>query len=171
MTGFFSYLHPLCNCFLIEIGQQVNNFSFIGDATDKPVTQEGMKISLFDVSDPSNPVAINSIIKSSSYTPVEYDYRALSVLNNNGRYRFALPIESCSRYTDEFESLWTSFNSLMLLEVDTTSNNPQLIERGVVLPDETKQPYANGWQDRSVIHGNQVWHSTWAENAQVFGPF
>ncbi|AGH42841.1 hypothetical protein C427_0731 [Paraglaciecola psychrophila 170] len=135
------------------------------------MTQEGMKISLFDVSDPSNPVAINSIIKSSSYTPVEYDYRALSVLNNNGRYRFALPIESCSRYTDEFESLWTSFNSLMLLEVDTTSNNPQLIERGVVLPDETKQPYANGWQDRSVIHGNQVWHSTWAENAQVFGPF
>jgi hypothetical protein len=40
-----------------------------------------------------------------------------------------------------------------------------------MLPDETKHPYANGWQDRSVIHDNQVWHSTWAENAQVFGPF
>jgi hypothetical protein len=179
IPGFSSYLHPLDNGFLIGVGQQVNNFSLIGEATDEPVAQEGMKISLFDVSDPSNPVAVNSIIKSSSYTPVEYDYRALSVLNNNGSYRFALPIESWSRYTDEFESFWASFNSLMLLEVDTTSNNPQLIERGVVLPDETKQPYANGWQDRSVIHGdnvyyihgNQVWHSTWAEDAQVFGPF
>jgi hypothetical protein len=41
------------------------------------------------------------------------------------------------------------------------------------------EAYANGWQDRSVIHGdnvyyihgNQVWHTTWAEDATIFGPF
>lgn len=63
-----------------------------------------MKISLFVVSNLSNPFPINSIINSGSYILFENDYLALSVLNNNGSYRCALPIESWSRNNDEFES-------------------------------------------------------------------
>lgn len=181
IPGFSSYLHPLDNGYLLGIGQQVNpnNIPVDGEVTDEPVTEEGMKISLFNVSDPSNPVEVNSIVKPSSYTPVEYDYRVLSVLNNNGSYQFALPIESWNLPSDEFARFWAPTNSLMLLEVDTTSNSPELIQRSEMRPDMSEQPYASGWQDRSVIHGenvyyihgNQVWHSTWIEDGKVFGPF
>ncbi len=181
IPGFSSYLHPLDNGYLLGVGQQVNinNIPENGEVTDEPVTQEGMKISLFNVSDPTNPVEVNSIVKPSSYTPVEYDYRALSVLNNDGSYQFALPIESWNTPSDELVHFWAPSNSLMLLEVDTTSNSPELIQRSEVRPDVSEQPYAYGWEDRSVIHGNnvyyihgnQVWHTTWAEDAEVFGPF
>jgi uncharacterized secreted protein with C-terminal beta-propeller domain len=181
IPGFSSYLHPLENGFLLGVGQQVNvnNIPENGEVTEVPVTQEGMKISLFNVSDPSNPVEVNSIVKPSSYTPVEYDYRALSVLNNNGSYQFALPIESWNMPSDELVRLWAPSSRLMLLEVDTTSNSPELILRSEVVPDVSDQPYAYGYEDRSVIHGNnvyyihgnQVWHTTWAEDALIFGPF
>lgn len=181
IPGFSSYLHPLDNGYLLGIGQQVNvnNIPEDGEVTDEPVTEEGMKMSLFNVSDPSNPVEVNSIIKPSSYTPVEYDYRSLSVLNNEGSYQFALPVESWNIPSDEFARFWAPSNSLMLLEVDTTSISPELILRSEVVPDTADEPYSSGWQDRSVIHGenvyyihgNQVWHTTWAEDAEVFGPF
>ena len=181
IPGFSSYLHPLDNGYLLGIGQQVNVniISEDGVVTDQPVTQEGMKISLFNVSDPTNPIEVNSIIKSSSYTPVEYDYRALSVLNNKSNYQFALPIESWNMPSDESVGSWVASNSLMLLEVDTTSNNPELILRNEVRPDVSDKSYVYGWEDRSVIHGNnvyyihgnQVWQTTWAKDAVVFGPF
>jgi len=180
IPGVSNYLHPLDNGYLIGVGQQVNvnNIPESGVVTDEPVTQEGMKISLFNVSDPTNPVEVNSIIKPSSYTPVEYDYRALTVLNSNGNYQFALPIESWNMSIDERLGFGSS-NSLLLLEVDTTSNNVELIQRSEVRPDVSEEHYASGWNDRSIIHGdnvyyihgNQVWHTTWAEDAEVFGPF
>jgi uncharacterized secreted protein with C-terminal beta-propeller domain len=180
IPGFSSYLHPLDNGYLLGVGQQVNvnNIPENGEVTDQPVTEQGMKISLFNVSDPSNPVEVNSIIKPNSYTPVEYDYRALSVLNNSGSYQFALPLESWYTPSDELARFWAPANSLLLLEVDTTSNAPELIQRSEVRP-EMSADYASGWDDRSIIHGdnvyyihgNQVWHTTWAEDAAVFGPF
>ena len=181
IPGFSSYLHPLDNGYLLGVGQQVNvnNILESGEVTDEPVPEEGMKISLFNVSDPSNPVEVNSIIKPNSYTPVEYDYRALSVLNSSGSYQFALPIESWNISSDEVKGFWAPSNSLLLLEVDTNAGNPELMQRSQVRPDVSEQPYAYGWQDRSVIHGdnvyyihgNQVWHTTWAEGAPVLGPF
>lgn len=181
IPGFSSYLHPLDNGYLIGVGQQVNlnNISGNGDVIDEVVTQEGMKISLFNVSDPTNPVEVNSIVKPSSYTPVEYDYRALSVLNNNGSYQFALPVENWNRPFDELLSVWSPSNSLLLFEVDTASVNPELIQRREVRPELSTQTNANSWEDRSVIHGdnvyyihgNQVWHTTWDKDAEIFGPF
>ena len=181
IPGFSSYLHPLDNGYLLGVGQQVNAnvITENGEVTDQPVTQEGMKISLFDVSDPTTPIEVNSIIKSNSYTPVEYDYRALSVLNDNGKYQFALPIESWNMPSDESVGFWVASNSLMLLEVDTTSTNAELILRSEVRPDVSEKSYAYGWEDRSVIHGNnvyyihgnQVWQTTWAKDAAVLGPF
>lgn len=181
IPGFSSYLHPLDNGYLLGVGQQVNvnNIPENGEVIDAPVTQEGVKISLFNVSDPSNPVEVNSVVKPSSYTPVEYDYRALSVLNNDGNYQFALPVESWNTPTDELVRYWAPSNSLLLLEVDTTSNNPELILRSEVVPKVDEHNYASGFEDRSVIHGNnvyyihgnQVWHTTWVEDGLISGPF
>ncbi|MBU3004679.1 beta-propeller domain-containing protein [Paraglaciecola arctica] len=180
IPGFSSYLHPLDNGYLLGVGQQVSvtDIPENGEVTIQPVSEEGMKISLFDVTDPSNPLEVNSIVKTSAYTPVEYDYRALSVLNTEGSYQFALPVESWNQGRDELTRIWAPTNSLLLLEVDTTATTPELIQRSVVSP-KMSDSYSSGWDDRSVIHGdnvyyihgNQVWQTTWAEDAAIFGPF
>ncbi|WP_299082100.1 beta-propeller domain-containing protein [uncultured Paraglaciecola sp.] len=181
IPGFSNYLHPLDNGYLLGVGQQVNvnNIPEDGRVTIQPVIQEGMKVSLFDVTDPSHPVEVNSLVKLGGYTPVEYDYRALTVLNTDGNYKFALPTESWNFRANDREGAWVSSFSLMLLEVDTRSNSPELIKRSEIRPSLQTESYVNGAQDRSVIHGdnvyyihgNHVWQSTWAEKAAVFGPY
>ncbi|MFT4939112.1 MAG: putative secreted protein with C-terminal beta-propeller domain [Paraglaciecola sp.] len=178
IPGFSSYLHPLDNQYLLGVGQQVgNNIPPSGAITIEPVTQQGMKVSLFDVSDPANPIEINSIVKESAYTPVEYDYRALAVLNDSGRYQFSMPIERWG--SPEISGIWQQSNSLMLLEVDTQAAQPELLERATINASNEQEYYIYSGDDRSVIHGehvyyihgNQVWHSLWQSDAEVSGPY
>lgn len=161
IPGFSSYLHPLDNDYLLGIGQQVNlnNLPQEREATDEPITTvEGVKISLFDVSDPSQPKEVTSLVESSSYAPIEYDYRALSMVNVEGQYQFALPIESWKPASDESGPNWTPPNSLMLLEVDTASLNPRLFMKQHIRPDMSDLLYSSGWQERSVIHNQNVYY-------------
>jgi uncharacterized secreted protein with C-terminal beta-propeller domain len=181
IPGFSNYLHPLDNGYLLGVGQQVNprDVPESGELTTPPVTQEGMKVSLFDITDPTKPSEVNSIVWTQSYTPVEYDYRALTVLNANGSYKFALPVESWGESTQGDARIWRSKNSLALLEVDTTVATPELIQRGELMAKPEGEHYIYGGQDRSVlhgeqiyyIHGNQVWHSTWVEGGELLGPY
>lgn len=179
IPGFSSYLHPLDNGYLLGIGQQVNARNTLEDAIEpvEPISSGGMKVSLFDVTDPSNPLEVGNMVKPDSYTPVEYDYHALTVLNTAGNYQFALPVERSVTVESEEGKIWTSENSLVLLEIDTTATQPELIERSVL--KVTTEGYFYGGNDRSIIHdeniyyihGNQVWRSTWEEEGEVFGPY
>ena len=100
IPGFSSYLHPMENGYLLGVGQEVslqtvNNVAPVDG--EEPATfpvNTGAKISLFDVSDPSNPIEISNVSFDDAYTPVEYDYRALSVLKNGDQYQFAMPLEA-----------------------------------------------------------------------------
>ncbi|MFT5675279.1 MAG: putative secreted protein with C-terminal beta-propeller domain [Paraglaciecola sp.] len=178
IPGFSSYLHPLDNQYLLGVGQQVgSNIPPSGPIPIEPVTQQGMKVSLFDVSDPANPIEVNYIVKESAYTPVEYDYRALAVFNDSGRYQFSMPVEQWGRPVST--SIWQQSNSLILLEVDTQAAQPELLERATINAYNEPGYYINSGDDRSVIHGahvyyihgNQVWHSLWQSNAEVTGPY
>ena len=136
-----------------------------------------MKLSLFDVSDPANPIEVNSIVKERAYTPVEYDYRALAVLNNAGHYQFAMPVEHWGGLN--VIGQWQPSHSLLLLEVDTQAAQPVLLERTSLSADNEQDFYIYGGDDRSVIHGehvyyihgNKVWHSLWQSEASIDGPY
>jgi uncharacterized secreted protein with C-terminal beta-propeller domain len=180
VPGFSSYLFPMQNNYLLGVGQQVNaaNIPETGSVPEAPVTQEGMKISLFDVNDPANPIEINNIVMAQSYTPVEYDYRALSALNSNGNYQFALPVEQWGQ-SDAEMGLWWNQSSLLLLQVDTNTGQPTLVQNKQVLVPNPADYYIYGGDDRSVIHGehvfyihgNQVWHSLWNDDLKPQGPY
>jgi uncharacterized secreted protein with C-terminal beta-propeller domain len=180
IPGFSSYLFPMDNNYLLGVGQQVNaaNIPERGSLPDEPVTQEGMKISLFDVVDPANPIEINSIVMAQAYTPVEYDYRALSALNSDGAYQFALPVEQWGQ-SDAEMGLWWANSSLLLLQVDTNSGQPMLLQNKQVQLANPAAYYIYSGDDRSVIHGdhvfyihgNQVWHSVWHDKLQPTGPY
>jgi uncharacterized secreted protein with C-terminal beta-propeller domain len=183
IPGFSSYLHPLDNGYLLGVGQQVSvqEIPETGTIPIDPPTPSGIKVSLFDVSDPAAPREINSVIKENGYTPVEYDYKALSVLNNNGMYQFAMPIEQWGLGGDDIQSdrYWAPINSLLMLEVDTQSSGASLTQLNQLSVENAQDAYIGGGNDRSVIHGehvyyihgNQVWHSLWQQNALADGPY
>lgn len=194
VPGFSSYLHPLDNGYVLGVGQDVEEVEIPGTGETPrtaPVTT-GVKVSLFDATDPANPLELSSVSFEDTYTPVEYDYKALSVLKTGSQYKFAMPLEAwletevsgeegSDQQGDEAETttIWMPHNSLLMLDVNAAggAGEMQVVNRMEVEND----PYEYVWsgEDRSVIHGenvyfvhgNQVWHSLWAKDAAVTGPY
>jgi hypothetical protein len=183
IPGFSSYIQPLENGYLLGVGQQVSAQDLPQVSIGPIVTpqNDGMKISLFDVRDPTNPVEVTKLVKENAFTPVEYDYKALSVLNINGAYQFALPIEEWGDFGTSLSSgrSINYRNSLMLLQTDTTSTAPELALVDTVSPTLGEEFYYYASDDRSVIqgnkvyylHGNEVWLSDWSQAGSILGPF
>ena len=100
ITGFSSYLHPVGENLLLGVGQEADPDGRI----------EGLQISLFDTSDPTDPRRVNqllledildlsetdSIDASGSSSPVEYDHRAFLFYENSS----FIP----------YESYWSSYS-------------------------------------------------------------
>lgn len=80
LPGFSDYLHPYGNNYIIGIGQETS----IGEYDN--VVIEGVKISLFDVSDYSNPKIIDSRVigKKGSRTAISRDHKAFLIDASNG---------------------------------------------------------------------------------------
>ncbi|BFT29414.1 hypothetical protein D210916BOD24_05900 [Alteromonas sp. D210916BOD_24] len=175
IPGFSSYLHPMENGLLLGVGQQVSVENLPETGTQPQVTPvvEGMKVSLFDVLDPANPIVLDELVWSDAYTPVEYEHRALSVLKTEGGYRFAIPSETWS--TDE-ENWYLSY-SLNLLQVDSAQRSLSLING--MKPTLDQAMYFTSYSDRSILHGdhvyylrgNAIFHALWQEGALVNGPY
>lgn len=179
IPGFSSYLHPMENGYLLGVGQQVSveNIPQTGTIPVQPPVVSGMKVSLFDITDPSQPVELDSVVKEQAYTPVEYNYRALSVLNTDGNYQFALPVEQWG--LDTFADFWAPNNSLLLLQADTNASQVELVEVDQLNVNVNSDTYIYSGDDRSVIHGNhvyyvhgnQIWHGLWQQNTDLDGPY
>jgi len=196
IPGYSSYLHPISDSLLVGIGQNVdpNRLFFIeGDGTaDDEITPiiEGAKISLFDVSDMNNPTEIKSIVYENGYTPVEFDYHALTYLKTaDNTHRFGLPVERwlservVDTETGQEYYIWVPENSLQLIEVTGNDANANLLEIGSVTPveptDASEATYVSGWDDRAIfhgddiyyLHGNSIWKSYWLTPELTTGPF
>ncbi|MDF2179411.1 beta-propeller domain-containing protein [Aliiglaciecola sp. CAU 1673] len=180
IPGFSSYLHPLENGYLLGIGQEVSIESLPdgnGIPVDNPV-RSGVKVSLFDVRDPANPKEVGTLVKGDGYTPVEYDYKALTVLQTDNGYRFAMPLEQWQSCEEVCTAVWQPRNSLLMLDVDTTADG-SLTELRQLEVKQDEEYYFFGGNDRSVIHGdhlyyihgNSVWHSQWQADAEITGPY
>jgi len=68
IPGYSSYLHPIGDGLVLGVGQ---------DADTNGRTQ-GAKVSLFDVSDPTNPVELDTWVEIDGYSDVEWDHRAFT---------------------------------------------------------------------------------------------
>ncbi|GAB5381292.1 MAG: beta-propeller domain-containing protein [Aliiglaciecola sp.] len=183
IPGFSSYLHPMENDLLLGIGQQINlaDIPATGEQVIAPVPVSGLKISLFDVRDPANPLEITPLVIEDAYTPVEWNYKALSALNIEGVYQFALPVEQWGNSDDidpASTSMLRSRNSLVLLQSDSNAQDPTLDWVNSLEVENTSDTYVYSGDDRSIIHGqnvyyirgNQVWLSSWSDG-QISGPF
>ena len=73
IPGFSRYLHPLSGGLLLGIGR---------DADPNTGRERGLQASLFDVSDPANPVQLSVLpLGDNARSPVEFDHRAFRYVN------------------------------------------------------------------------------------------
>ena len=82
ITGFSSLLLPEGEDKIIGIGMSTSDGDF-GEVED------GVKIALFDVSDPEKPEVLDSVEYKDYYSDVQYNHRALTV--NKGEGWYAIP--------------------------------------------------------------------------------
>ncbi|MGI8384996.1 beta-propeller domain-containing protein [Robertmurraya sp. P23] len=91
IPGFSNYLHPYDENHIIGFGYDTKLVTMEGDKEPRVLT-EGVKLSLFDITDVSNPKEkFTEIIGGrGTYSPLNYDHKAL--LYNRGNGLFAFPI-------------------------------------------------------------------------------
>ncbi len=149
MPGYSGYLHPVGRDRLLGIGQ---------DASDAGRLQ-GVKVSLFDVSDMTQPREINSLVlgDSGTYTPLLYDHLALAYLagDEGEADRFAFPLSLYKSDVDPAaEGSWPRWvhDGLYLFDIGT-----ELRHSGVVVgADGSDGRGMSGWGERAVIQGSAV---------------
>ncbi|WNS73533.1 beta-propeller domain-containing protein [Bacillus sp. DTU_2020_1000418_1_SI_GHA_SEK_038] len=108
IPGFSNYLHPFDENHLIGFGYDTKVQSGKGSGNQPIILTDGVKISLFDVSDMSNPkVKFTEIIGGrGTYSPLNHDHKAL--LFHKKKNIFAFPItvyqnKQNSAYESTFE--------------------------------------------------------------------
>ena len=196
IPGYSSYLHPISENLLVGIGQNVDpnrmgvTEETVNSTDDNTPIIEGAKFSLFDVSNIANPLEINSIVYENGYTPVEFDYHALTYLKAaDNTHRFGLPVEKwlietiVDKDTGRKMDVWSRDNSLQLIEITSNDADATLVEIGSIKPiansDSAAERYISGWDDRAIfhnddiyyLHGNSFWKSFWLTPELVTGPF
>lgn len=91
IPGFSNYLHPLGESHLIGFGYETSSVVPVG--SKEPIIQtEGIKISLFDVSDFGNPKEVDTEVigGQGTYSPLVYDHHAL--FEHSEKNLFGFPV-------------------------------------------------------------------------------
>ena len=93
IPGFSTYLHPVDENIVLGIGQNADDQGRV----------LGLKVSSFDVSDPSNPVETSTWVLDNTNSVAEYDHRAFQM-----RERLAvLPVQNWSNAEQNVQFFWT----------------------------------------------------------------
>jgi len=148
IPGFSRYLKPVNENLVLGFGRE-------------PLT--GSKMSLFDVSDPAEPVELDTYVWASAYSPLEWDPHALAFVENGpDHFRFSFPLTSWGDNSTAAE----------LLLFDLTLDGSVALQESGRLPvmntDVIQIPFY-GYNQRSVIHGDEVhyvydhrvWSASW----------
>ncbi len=146
IPGFSDYLHPINQNLLLGVGKKASEDGRV----------QGLKISLFDISNPRNPREIDKIHlgKAGTYSPANNNHHAFTSLKmrNSPITRISLPVSLVTN-TDRYRTE----NGLHQFEVNTSSK--KIAHVGQLLPPKQKQRrwYWNN-EDRSIIIDNKLYY-------------
>lgn len=149
VPGFSDYLHPVPGDRLLGIGKSASMFED-GDE-GRGGWYQGLRLSLFDVADPSRPKLINALEYGDrgSSSDVLHDVHALAWLNTaNGGSEFALPFNlylHSKPPTAEWQQGQFVHRGLYRFVIDEAG----LAESSVALLPSTSDPYAH--EGRSLL--------------------
>jgi len=110
IPGFSNYLHPIMNgTHILGVGQDANEDGRV----------QGLQISVFDVSDLSNPLQVQKYVESSgsgSTSEAQHEHKAFRYLEQSKK--LILP---ASYFTSGFYSYDNYFNGFIVYDIDVTS--------------------------------------------------
>lgn len=140
IPGFSNYLHPLDENHLIGFGYETTAEKVDGSNEPRILTQ-GMKISLFDVTDFANPTEKDTEIIGGrgTYSPIQYDHKAL--LQHKERHLFGFPV----MVYDVVKQEQLDFQSAGALVYEITSENG-IILKGDLLTANSKGQQYEEWE-------------------------
>ncbi|MBQ4860395.1 beta-propeller domain-containing protein [Pseudoalteromonas sp. MMG013] len=179
IPGYSAYLHPIGDSLLLGIGQEVADITI----PEQPNITQGAKVSLFDISDTTSPILLDSKVFPEAYTPAEQDYHSLSFVKTAAhQYRFTMPLERWIETGNTPQNYdWIKQNQLTLFEINSQTKKlaymgSSHIKYEVTGPQQIPLIYGN--EDRTVlhnddiyyIHGNYIWHSLWQTPSANNGP-
>lgn len=162
VTGFSDFLHPVTDDLLLGLGVAENG---------------GIKVELFNVSIPSQPLSLGSEVLGGggSYSEARYDRHAFTYqFDVNGTDRFTIPAEI-------YDSNGFVESGLFLFEIRNKdqSSLATLNAVGAIIPpfDPLNVTYVN--RNRAFIHDDTVyyvrdeivWAASWQSPTVVNGPF
>lgn len=183
LPGFSEFLHPVSDNLLLGIGKDVGEsggFSLV----------DGLKIELFDISDPAAPYSLDavSIGDRGTNSQIFSTRHAFTYLKmNDSTHRFTLPVD---RYLiqeqppgDGSWGVWEN-TGLHLFTIDSiespsmatlTASGTMIVETKV----DGERYYPSQLENRAVIHddsvfymyGDRIWSAFWGDSSTVAGPF
>lgn len=108
MPGFSNYLHPYSENLLIGFGKDSEEVTAGGTKT---AITKGLKIALYDVSDPLNPTEVTKIILGDRGSDSEVNYNHKALLFSKEKNIIGLPV---SLYGNNYQSQFTGYYVLGL---------------------------------------------------------
>jgi hypothetical protein len=140
MPGFSDYLFPLANGKLLGVGK---------DATAEGFTQ-GLKVALFDVGNPAQPLMLSSrnLGERGSTSALDYTRHGINILQQGPRARIALPVS--------LGGTWSGPQGLARFVVDTDAGTleemPMIAATPIAGTDNFAERYFRAalWNERSI---------------------
>lgn len=190
IAGYSDYLQPIGETHLLGIGKDAVPASN-GRGDGRGALAQGVKLSLFDVSDPTTPFEVQSVLVGQRGTEATalYNHRAITVQRATDEHptRVAFGIDVAGNPapgaspTGEaaFEYYPWSYTGLHGFDV-RGGDDAGITRAGVIRVEESNGGYYGPYDrdDRSVlvndslfyIHGDRVWSSLWTDMANPVGP-
>jgi inhibitor of cysteine peptidase len=118
IPGFSNYLHPYDENHIIGFGQDTKLVAEKGSNSGPRVITNGVKISMFDVSDMSNPKEkFTEIIGGmGTHSPLNYDHKALLFNKNKNLFAFPITVYRNSE-KNEYEQIF-EFQGAFIYNID-----------------------------------------------------
>ncbi|URM31237.1 beta-propeller domain-containing protein [Cytobacillus firmus] len=156
IPGFSNYLHPLDENHLIGFGYDTKISGGKEAASQPVITTDGVKISLFDVSDTSNPVEKDTEIIGGrgTHSTLNYDHKALFVDKKRNLYGFPISIYR-NKEGSQFESIF-DFQGALVYKI-TVQNG---IELQSEITHQTEKAIYEEWEDtieRLIYIGDYIY--------------
>ncbi|MES9990603.1 MAG: beta-propeller domain-containing protein [Candidatus Thiodiazotropha sp.] len=166
ISGYSEYLHPVGENYLLGIGKEAIDDE---NSTDRDglgfAWYQGLKISLFDVSDPTTPTEVNSIVLGGRGTTSNIldEHHAFAYLPQTDLLpmRFSIPVDLYNEPPNanpEPNQSWSwTHTGLYTFDIKLDdSPGVELVDQFVVNQNSQTSYSAGVWNDRSVILGDSV---------------
>lgn len=145
IPGYSAYLHPINDQYLLGVGQ---------DADEETGWTEGTQVSLFDISDLTNPQRVSQLGWDGGYSPVEYDHRAFTYWPETGQVY--LPLETYIWDESDDGDGGTEEHWAGVVSVDVDADAGEVTETG-----RTEQESGSSeWPSvpmRTIVVGDDLW--------------